>query len=1027
MKFTQWVQSHHRSILFLLFAFAFAGLASSLALPVSLFPKMDFPRVVVNLDAGDRPADRMVIEVTWPVEEAVRAVPGVRTVRSISSRGSADVSVNFDWGGDMVASTLQIESAVSQIRNQLPAGTNFEVRRMDPTVFPVLGYSLTSDTHSLVELRDLAMYQMRPVLSAVSGVGRVEVQGGEQREYQILLDPAKLDSFGLSLDDVARASSASNVIDAVGWLEEHNKLYLIVSNTQFADFEQIGKTILRSGQDGTVCLEDVATVQKATVPQYTRVTADGHDAVLLQIYQQPAGNTVQIAKDIKAQLQVLEKRIPTDVRVANWYDQSQLIVSSAGSVRDALILGVVLAAVILLLFLRNLKVTLIAAMTVPMVLASTALLLYVLSMSFNIMTLGGMAAAVGLIIDDAIVMIEHVIRRLRAGGGHYRGSVMNAAAEFTRPLAGSSLSTTIIFAPLAFLSGVTGAFFKALSLTMAASLVISFLIAWLAVPILSLHLLRQKDADQKEGGPVSDWVNRTYGRLMMRVLSRPWLMGLVLVPLLAVGWYAFKHTGSGFMPPMDEGGFVLDYRSAPGTSLDETDRLLRQVGEILRGTPEVQTYSRRTGLQLGGGITEANEGDFFVRLEPLPRRSIEEVMDEVRRKTEHGVPGLEIELLQLMEDLIGDLTAVPQPIEIKLFSDDEGLLQKLGPEVAQAIANVPGVVDVKDGIVLAGDALDIRVDRQKASLEGLSAESVTTMLNDYLTGTVTTEVQKGPQMIGVRAWIPLSDRATSRQVERLRLRAPDGHLVPLKRIARIQAVSGQPQITREDLKQMVAVTGRIAGRDMGSTVRDVIRVLDKPGLLPKGVYYRLGGLYQQQRVAFRGLVIVLAAAVALLFVLLLFLYESFRVALAMMLTTLLAMASVFIGLWLTGTELNITAMMGMTMVVGIVTEVGIIYYSEYHELPEGTAASEGLILAGKNRMRPIAMSTLAAILALTPLALGIGQGAAMQRPLAIAIISGLAVQLFLVLTVLPTLLSVLSTGERDGSSIEERINEDFHS
>jgi CzcA family heavy metal efflux pump len=1012
MKFTQWVQSHHRSILFLLFAFAFAGLASSLALPVSLFPKMDFPRVVVNLDAGDRPADRMVIEVTWPVEEAVRAVPGVRTVRSTSSRGSADVSINFDWGGDMVASTLQIESAVSQIRNRLPAGTNFEVRRMDPTVFPVLGYSLTSDTHSLVELRDLAMYQMRPVLSAVSGVGRVEVQGGQQREYQILVDPAKLDSFGLSLDDVARASSASNVIDAVGWLEEHKKLYLIVSNTQFADFEQIGNTILRSGQDGTVCLEDVATVQKATVPQWTRVTADGHDAVLLQIYQQPAGNTVQIAKDIKAQLQVLKNRLPADVHVANWYDQSQLIVSSAGSVRDALILGVVLAVVILLLFLRNLKVTLIAAMTVPMVLASTALLLYVLGMSFNIMTLGGMAAAVGLIIDDAIVMVEHVIRRLRARSGHYRGSIMNAAAEFTRPLAGSSLSTTIIFAPLAFLSGVTGAFFKALSLTMAASLVISFLIAWLAVPILSLHLLRPKDAAQKEGGPVRDWLNRTYGRLMLRVLSRPWLTGLVVAPLLAGGWYAFKHTGSGFMPPMDEGGFVLDYRSAPGTSLDETDRLLRQVEDILRSTPEVQTYSRRTGLQLGGGVTEANDGDFFVRLEPPPRRGIEEVMDDVRRKIEHAVPGLDIELLQLMEDLIGDLTAVPQPIEIKLFSDDEGLLQKLAPEVARAIANVPGVVDVLDGIVLAGDALDIRVDRQKASLEGLSAESVTTMLKDYLTGGVTTQVQKGPQMIGVRAWIPLSDRATGRQIERLRLRAPDGHLVPLKRIARIQAISGQPQITREDLKQMVAVTGRIAGRDMGSTVQGVIRVLDKPGLLPKGVYYRLGGLYQQQRVAFRGLVIVLAAAVVLVFVLLLFLYESFRVAVAMMLTTLLAMAAVFIGLWLTGTELNITAMMGMTMVVGIVTEVAIIYYSEYHERPDGTAASEGLILAGKNRMRPIAMSTLAAILALTPLALGMGQGSAMQRPLAIAIISGLAVQLFLVLTVLPTLLVVMIPGER---------------
>ena len=431
----------------------------------------------------------------------------------------------------------------------------------------------------------------------------------------------------------------------------------------------------------------------------------------------------------------------------------------------------------------------------------------------------------------------------------------------------------------------------------------------------------------------------------------------------------------------------------------------------MQQTPEVQTYSRRTGLQLGGGLTEANTGDFFVRLKPLPRRGIEDVMDEVRDKVERNVPGLHIELLQLMEDLIGDLTAVPQPIEIKLFSDDEPLLRQLASKVADAIGKVAGVVDISNGIVLAGDALDIRVDRQKASLEGLSPESVTTMLEDYLTGSVTTQVQKGPQMIGVRAWIPHEDRATAHDIELLRLRAPDGHMIPLKRIATIEVVTGQPEITREDLKQMVAVTARISGRDMGSTLHDIIGVLDKPGLLPQGVYYRLGGLYQQQQVAFRGLIVVLGAAVILVFVLLVFLYESFKVALAMMLTTLLAMAAVFIGLWLTGTELNITAMMGMTMVVGIVTEVAIIYYSEYHELPSGTVLAEGLILAGKNRMRPIAMTTLAAILALMPLALGLGQGTAMQRPLAIAIISGLTVQLFLVLTVLPSLLVILGHSE----------------
>ncbi len=1017
MKFILWVQGHHRSILFLLAAFAVGGVFTGLRMPVSLFPQVIFPRVVVSLEAGDRPAERTAIEVTWPVEEAVRSVPGVRSVRSDTSRGSAEVSINFDWGVDMIAAMLQVESSIQQVQGGLPPGTVFSVRRMDPTVFPVLGYSLTSDTCSLVKLRDLALYQIRPVLSTVPGVARVGVLGGASAEYQVIVDPDRLHSFGLALSDVADALVASNIIQAVGRLEEDYKLYLILSNTQFEDFDQIGRTILRSGENGLVRLEDIATVRRGTSPLWIRVTADGHDAVLFQIYQQPGGNTVQIARDCIAKLQGMHSRLPADVHVSNWYDQSELILASALSVRDALLIGVGLAVLVLLLFLRNLKMMLIAAIAVPMVLAATVLVLAVLGMSFNIMTLGGMAAAVALIIDDAIVMIEHIVRRLREKGPDVRERITSAAAEFTRPLAGSSASTIIIFAPLAFLTGVTGTFFKALSLTMASGLAISFLVAWLAVPLLSVHLLRQRDAEQQEGGFLTERFRGAYAGLMRRVLPRPWIVVLIVAPLLFVGYLSYQQTGSGFMPSMDEGGFILDYRARAGTSLSETDRLLRQVEGILHATPEVRTYSRRTGLCLGEHVTEANEGDFFVRLKPMPRRGLDEVMDDIRQRVERGVPGLEIEMAKLMEDLIGDLTAVPQPIEIKLFSDDGELLRRLAPRVAKAVKKVPGVVDVKDGIVLAGDALDIRVDRVKAALEGMTTDGVTRAMEGYLRGIVTTEVQRGPKMIGLRVWVPEADRATASAIERLRLHGPDGHLFPLRRIAEIRPVVGQPQIMRDDLKRMVAVTGRISGRDMGSTVREVIAVLDRPGLLPGAVYYRLGGLYEQQRIAFRSMITVFASAVVLVFVLLLFLYERFHVAIAMMFTTLTAMAAVFIGLWLTGTELNITAMMGMTMIVGIVTEVAIFYYSEYTDLPVGTPRHRRLTLAGQNRMRPIAMTTLAAILALSPLALSLGEGSSMLRPLAIAIISGLAVQLPLVLIVLPALLEAFAPGRApDGRS-----------
>ena len=1005
MSFTAWTHSHARSILFLLGAFALAGALASFSLPVSLFPQVSFPRIRITLDAGDRPAEQMTVEVATPVEEAVRAIPGVRNLRSTTSRGTSEISVNFNWGEDMISAMLQCQSQVNKILPSLPSGTSFEVERMDPTVFPVIAYSLTSDSHSLVELRDLALYTLRPALSTVSGVARVSVQGGRVEEYWVTVDPDKLQSFKMTLAEVASALSASNVLVAVGRLEQYDKLYLVVSDTRFIKFDQIEHTVLRSTPDGVVLLDDVATVEHSSEPQWVRVTADGHDAVLFQVYQQPSGNTVEIARGIKTKLGQIKKQIPEGVKIADWYDQSDLIIASERSTRDAILIGMVLAGFVLLIFLRDWKVTLIASLTVPAVLAATILLLYVLKMSFNIMTLGGMAAAVGLIIDDGIVMVEHIVRRVRGvGEGDPHSRVLDAAREFSNPLAGSSAATIIIFTPLAFLSGVAGAFFKALSLTMAASLIISFIVAWLAVPILCATFLKRRDAEIKEHGPFTRRVHEVYREKMQWFLGQPRVVIIFLVPLLLLGFIAFEDVGSGFMPVMDEGGFILDYISPPGTSLAETDRLLRQVESILQETPEVQTYSRRTGLQLGGGITEANIGDFFVRLKPFPRRGIEEVMNDVRDEIEKHIPGLQVELLQLMEDLIGDLTSVPQPIEIKLYSDDEELLRTLPPQVADTISKVRGVVEVKNGIVPAGDALNIQVDRVKVALEGMDPEAVTKALNDFLRGNVTTHVQQGPKLIGVRVWIPRDARETMRNVDNLLLRAPDGHLFPLKRVATLIPLSGQPEIMRDDLKRMVAVTARISGRDLGSTVREVKRKLASSRVIPSNVLYTFGGLYEQQQIAFRGLTIILIAAIILVFLLLLFLYESFRVAFAMLLVPLFAVAGVFVGLWVTGTEFNITSRMGMTMIVGIVTEIAIFYYSEFRSLPP---SDDRLILAGINRMRAISMTAFAAILALLPLALGIGHGAAMQQPLAIAIISGLIFSLPLVLIILPALLAIL--------------------
>ena len=752
-----------------------------------------------------------------------------------------------------------------------------------------------------------------------------------------------------------------------------------------------------------VRLGDIATVEQATAPEWTRVTADGKNAVLFSVYQQPGSNSVQIVSDIKKKLDAAHAQLPAGVAISNWYDQSQLVLQSASSVRDAVLIGIVLSALVLLFFLRNFKVTVIAIVVVPAVLSTTVVLLYVLGMSFNIMTLGGMAAAVGLIIDDAIVMIEHIMRRLQGGAGQMHERVLKAAAEFMRPLAGSSASTLIIFAPLAFLTGVTGAFFKALSLTMAAALLISFLITWLAVPLLADRFLTLQDAEEKPESKLLQALHRNYRSLMQRLLARPVLLLLGLVPMLLVGLFAFQQVGSGFMPSMDEGGFVLDYRSEPGTALSETDRLLRQVEAIIKATPDVETYSRRTGSGLGGGLSEANEGDFFIRLKGFPRRPVDEVMDDIRTKVEANVPGLKIEMAQLMEDLIGDLTAVPQPIEVKVFSDNPEQLSAVADKVAERIAKITGVVDVKNGINPAGDALEIHVDPTKAAMEGMEVDAITKNIESILSGNVATQVVSGIKMVGVRVWVPKSLRTSDTDLANMMVRAPDGHLFPLKRVASITPVIGQPQIARENLKRMLAVTGRISGRDLGSVIDDVKQVMAQDKLLPAGVYYQLGGLYEQQQIAFKGLMAVFAAASALVFLLLLFMYESFRLAISILVTALLAVSTVFIGLWVTKTELNISAMMGMTMIIGMVTEVAIFYFSEQQELVEHDDLANAIVNAGINRMRPITMTTTAAMLTLLPLALAIGQGSEMQQPLAIAIISGLIFQLPLVLLVMPVL------------------------
>ncbi len=1002
----RWLRAHRRSLLVFAALLAITGLLSIPGLPVSLFPITDFPRVVVTLDAGDRNAEQMVLQITQPVEEAIRRVPNVKTVRSITSRGATDISASFAWGTDMASATLAINAALSQTLPSLPTGITLTTRRMDPTVFPILAYSLRSDILSATALHDLAAYTLRPLLAGVDGVAHVDVQGGAREEYQVDVDPARLRAMAVTLDDVTSAVTASTSLDALGRATDFYKLYLLLADNHPVNTQAIADTVVKSTAHGVIRVGDVATVTMGSSPQWIRATADGRDAVLLQVFQQRDGNTAAIAQEVINRLATFKPRLPKDVTIAEWYNQSDLIKASATSVRDAIFIGIGLAGLILWVFLRSGRLLALALLVVPATLACTVLMLRALGLTFNLMTLGGIAAAVGLVIDDVIVMAEHIARRLSERHGVLTERISEAAWEFTTPLAGSSAATIIIFLPLAFLGGVTGAFFKALSVTMVCALTLSFVLTWVIVPLLCGVFLRDALPAHGLAKPLQ-WLEQRFTAAEHALVAQPWRLVLVLVPLLGLGAYAYIANGTGFMPEMDEGGFVLDYRSPPGTSLEETDRLLHAVEALIRANPNVDTYSRRTGLQLGGGITEANEGDFFVRLKRTRKDDVDTVVNSIRADVKAQVPGLEVEFAQLMEDLIGDLVAVPQPIEIKLYGDDPQELEAAALSTAQTIAGIHGIVDVKNGLNPAGDALLIAVDAVRAASEGLTPAAVTQQVSALANGELATELPRGPKTIGVRVWMPPAARQRLTDIQNLPITGPDGHTFALNRVAQVTEVRGQPQITRDNLKRLVAVTARIEGRDLGGAISAVKAALAGPHALPKGVYYTLGGLYEQQQIAFRGLVGVLGAAIALVFTLLLFLYERFRIALAVLAMPLLALPAVFIALWLSGVSLNISAMMGLTMVVGIVTEVGIFYVCELNDQLRQHPLLTAITHARTQRLRPILMSALAALFTLLPLALALGEGAQMQQPLAIAIVAGLVLEVPLVLIVLPALLRLL--------------------
>jgi CzcA family heavy metal efflux pump len=1006
MRFFDHVRRHAKAILFSAVMLSLSGAAMLFRMPVSLFPDITFPRIVILADNGEEPAERMMTEVTKPLEEAASSVPGVNIVRSITGRGSTEISIGLDWGSDVQQTLQLLQGRIANIRNQIPPLASVQAEQMQVAVFPILGYSLTSDSLSTVELRDIALYQIRPALMGVRGVARVEITGGGTREYLVTVSPEKLAGYRMEIGQVAEAIRKSNLVSSPGMVDNNYRLYLSLVSGLYAGSAEIEECVVGMRGGVPVRVRDVATVAPSVADRYIRTTARGRDAVLINVMKQPTGSTVDIGEGVIRALAAL--RLPAGVRFENFYDQGGFIQSSIRSTRDSIIVGIVLAMLVLLAFLRNWRIAFVVALVVPATIAVTLLCLSSVGKSINIMTLGGIAAAVGLIIDDAIVVLENVFAHFRE-----RRPLADIAAgslhELMPAIVGSTASTIVIHIPLAFLGGVTGAFFASLSVTMVFALVISFLFSITLAPLLATWVLHEGDvAGELARGGENGGMGERYERWMTRLMARRWIVIPAAMVLALVTLAVYTGIGTDFMPEMDEGTFVLDYDSPPGTSLTETDRMLADVERTLMAIPEVESYSRRTGTQLGFFLTEPNRGDILVKLTSRRSRSVEEVIAEVRDRVAASEPALRVEFGQLMMDVIGDLTNNPSPVEIKLFGPDPAVLRTLAEEVRGRIAGVPGVVDAFNGIVIAGPSYIVHVDPLRAARAGFTVSSVADQLESIIRGQSASQILKGEKLIGVRVRYPNAYRYETEKIEEVRLINGAGAPVPLLSFAWIERTAGQPEIHREGLRPLVAVTARIKDRDLGGTIADIQKLLGRELTLPAGVTLEYGGVYQTQQESFQDLLFVAFAAITLVFIVLLFEFGEFAAPVSIFLITLLALSGVFGALWITRVTFNISSFVGIIMIIGIVAENGIFVLHTAGKLERGGMLLDAaLIRATRLRARPIVMTTLAAVFALLPLSLGIGAGAQLQQPLAIAVIGGFSVSSLLLFFALPLAYRIL--------------------
>ena len=973
---------------------------------VSLFPEITFPKLKVIADNGEQPIDKMMVTVTRPLEDAIKQVPDLKILRSTTSRGTCEISAFLNWGADINVNQQMMESRIAQIKNSLPSEVKIQIEKMNPSILPVIGFTVESDKKTPIELNLIATYIIKPFLSQIEGVSSVGIIGGKTKEYWIELNQLKMSTFGITPENIRDLLNQNHFISSNGFLSDYRRLYLSITDAGLHNLNDVENVILRNDGKRILKLKDVANVDVRERTEYTRINANGRQGLLVAILKQPAANLINLSENVASKKKELEKLLPPDVHISLYYDQADFVNKAIKSVNDSLWLGLLLALLVAIMFLRSFRASATILVTIPVTLLLTIIVLYCIGYTLNIMTFGAIAAAIGLIIDDAVVVVEQIHRTHEEFPDRPSNQLVHQAVKYLIPsMVGSSISTIVIFIPFMLLGGVAGAYFNVLTNTMIITLVCSFFITWIGLPVIYLWFSNLRSLfPEKKKTDIKTIKTRNWVSFFLR---RPVLSILFIIFLLGSIIYILPNLETGFLPEMDEGSIVLDYKGPPGTSLEETNRMLVEVEKIIVKIPEVATYSRRTGAQMGFFITEPNDGDYLIHLKDERKRSTVDVIDDIRKRIEETQPALHIDFGQVIGDMLGDLMASVQPIEIKIFGSDQNALNDLAKKVAEEIGKIEGVEDVFDGIVIAGPSIELMPDQQKLAQFKLSPASFQFQLQTMTEGNIIGEILEKEQMTAIRMIYPNSLINSLDNIKNQFLFLPDGKLKPIASLSSIELKEGVAEINRDNLKTVAIVTARLNNRDLGSAMKEIQKTIDSKVFLPQGYNIEYGGAYADQQKSFRELLMILILSSLLVFALMLFLFKDFRAACSILFIAVLGISGSLIALFITGTPLNVGSYTGLIMIVGIIGENAIFTFQQFATNRLNGTVDESLVYAISTRLRPKLMTALGAIIALMPLAIGVGTGAQMHQPLAIAVIGGFIVALPLLLIILPTLLHLL--------------------